>query len=417
MKKWKRNLRHALEILSDVSEFVIQLREKPRVIDYASIALRTTNSIFEHTEKLRKRPFKSWTMIDLWAYKDFLYKIAKQKYDTDIIYEHNEGVKDVVIEINGVKFGWEDHGPESKVNGPFVEQNVERTKWMQAMGDMVWEYLDSNSCEITKMKGIIEDDWGDGGITVFKVDHQDNIHESQVAYNILNRSKAFLEKGYNRSIMLYGKPGTGKSSAMRFVAKQFGKYSLRINVGSLNYLSFDDMLLAIELLRPATLMIDDFDRAINPSKLLTELEEFNNNVQLLMVSVNHIENLDDAVIRPGRFDDTIEVNMLDDKIVNQLIGANIPRNIKERLKKLPIAYIVEFHKRKEVLGLEQALEEVVDLEKRIRSIRLRMNDEKCEEEINNKKRRKKRKRRKKTTVRNNRNEVEVEVHVGKDPYD
>lgn len=385
--KWKQKLRQGLEILSDASEVVVHLRDKPKIQDYLAITSKVVNSAFSHIDKLRSRPFKGWSLVDLWEYKDFLYDITKRNFDLEVIYDTEEQ-KAIIVEINGIKFGWLDHGSDSHVSGPYVEKHIPREDWMQAIGKMIWDDLGSSACEIAKRKGVIEDDYS-GGITVFKVDRQDNVHESKIAHDIIDRSKAFLDKGYNRSIMLYGIPGTGKSSAMRFVAKEFGKYSLRINVGDLDFLSSEDMILAIELLKPSTLMIDDFDRAINPSKFLTELEEFNNHVQLLMVSVNHIENLDDAVIRPGRFDDIVEVNMLDEAIVNKFIGDGIPDAIKNRLRRLPIAYVVEFHKRREVLGLERALGEVVDLEKRIRSAQMKLSNP--EPERTRKKRRKRRK--------------------------
>lgn len=401
--KWKAGLLHGLEILSDVSDIVLQLREKPKAQDYIAIATKTTNSWVRHSDKFKKRPFKDWVHVDLWEYKDFLFDIAQRKYDIDIIQEREE-YKAISLEINGITFGWNQF-PDAGVDGPYIPKGVEREVWMEALGKMIWEDIGSNACEISKKRGVSADEYS-GGTTVFKVDRHEDVHESKVAHSILDRSNAFLEKGYNRSIMLYGEPGTGKSSAMRFVAKKFGRCSLRINVGDLSFLSSDDMLLAIELLKPSTLIIDDFDRAMDPNKLLTELEDFNKYVQLLMVSVNHIERLDGAVIRPGRFDDVIELNILDSEIVDKLIG-NVDEEIKNRLKRLPIAYVVEFHKRCEVLGLDKALEEVVDLEKRTRNINALI----AEEPISPRRRRRKGKKSSKESLKL----VEVELKVGNEP--
>lgn len=385
--KWKQNLRHFLEIAADAGDILIHLRDSPKASDYVSISLKVANSWLHHSERLKAKPFKGWALVDLWEYKDYLYDIAKRNYETEIVQELEE-CKSIIIEINNIKFGWQDFGTGENVHGPYVEKTVTREEYMEALGKMVWADLGCTSCELGKKKGVVEDDWG-GGVTVFKVDRQDDVHRSSIADGILERSKKFLDKGYNRSVMLYGTPGTGKSSAMRYVAKEFGKYSLRINVGDLEHLNSEDMILAIELLKPSTLMIDDFDRSMGATKLLTELEEFNENVQLLMVSVNHIESLDDAVIRPGRFDDTVEVETLDDEIVDKLIGTDIPEAIRKRLKRLPIAFIVEFHKRRDVLGLDQALEEVVDLEKRIRKLNKIIGHEEYREPKRAKKKKKK----------------------------
>lgn len=408
--KWKQKFRHFLEIAADASDIIVHLRDKPKMQDYASIGLKIANSWMTHADKFKQRPFKGWNLVDMWEYKDFIYDIAKRKFDFEVL-QDREDYKAILININGINFGWNDFGADSRVGGPYVQKDITRDQWMNALGKMIWDEIGSNACEISKKKGVVEEDFG-GGVTVFKVDRQDDIHESQIANDILERSRLFLDKNYNRSIMLYGIPGTGKSSAMRFVAKQFGKYSLRINVGDLDHLSSEDMLLAIELLKPSTLMIDDFDRSLNTTKFLTELEEFNNHVQLMMVSVNHIEILDDAVVRPGRFDDIIEVDMLDAEIIDRLIGTDIPEDLKKRLRKLPIAFVVEFHKRREVLGLEKALEEVIDLEKRIRNLNTAIHEG---ESRTARKRKKRRARTKKTKGPTGGKMVEVELKVGKEP--
>lgn len=410
--RWKKKFREFLEIASDASEIIVHLRNDPKPYDYAAIGLKIANSWVRHTDKKKSRPFKGWNRLDIWEYKDFIYDIAKQDCEIENLHEDDDG-KHIITEINGIKFGWEDYSSDRRIYGPFVEKHVKRSDYMSALGKLVWDHLGTNACEIDKKKGIVEDDYGDG-ITIFKADKQENIHKSKVADEILERSMAFLKNNYNRSIMLYGIPGTGKSSAMRYVAKEFGEYSLRINIGDLDSLSSDDMLLAIEMLKPSTLMIDDFDRTLYPTKFLTELEKFNNHVQLFMVSVNYIERLDDAVIRPQRFDDIIEVSMLDKEIVDKLVGDGIPDNVKERLCKLPISYVIEFHKRRKVLGLEKALEEVVDLESRIRNLRETAGDP----ERSTKKRRKKRKK-KKTGKKSTKPKklVEVDVIEGEEPND
>jgi hypothetical protein len=384
---WKQNFLHLLEIASDASEVLIHLRDDPRPSDYVSISLKVANSWFHHSEKFKGHPFKGWHLVEIWEYKDFLYDISKRNYPNKIVRDSND-IKSLIVEIDGIKFGWEDFGSGEGINGPFVQSDIDREVYMKALGAMVWKSIGSTSCELGKKKGIVEDVW-DGGVSVFRIDRQEDVHKSQVAEGILERSKKFLEKGYNRSIMLYGDPGTGKSSAMRYIAKEFGKNSLRINVGDLDHLNPEDILLAIELLNPSTLMIDDFDRTQNSTKLLSALEGFNNTLQLLMVSVNDVQALEPAVTRPGRFDDIIEVKTLDEGIINNLIGEGLPEKIKDRLKRLPIAFIVDFHKRREVLGLEESLKEVVELEKRIKKIDSSINGDMNPIPIEKKKKKKK----------------------------
>lgn len=362
-------MRNWLEIASDVSDVLIHLRDKPRPSDYASIGLKLFNSALHHSSRFKKgSPFKDWELLDIWEYSDFLYSVCVTHHDNEIMEERGEEIYSVST-IFGERVGWIARG--GYVSGPYAESEEKTKDVMFSLGRLVWEHLGSTSCILTKSRN------KEGERTTgFRVDGtQDDVYESKMANSVLERSKAFLDHGYSRSVMLYGRPGTGKSSAMRYVAKKFGKLSLRINVSELQHLSAGDMISAIEMLQPDTLLIDDFDRMSRPEKLLNELERFNKKIKLFIVSVNHIEKLDSAVIRPGRFDDHIEVEDIDSEIVSKLIGPGVPKEIHDRLAKFPIAYVTEFHKRKEVLGMEKAIEEVEELEKRISHISKKMKED------------------------------------------
>jgi hypothetical protein len=373
MVRWSKKARQILEVASDVSDILIHLRDKPKPTDYISIGFRLANSYFVHADKFRGAAFKKWDLVEIWEFRNFIYEISKHKFEYEVVRDRGPEGSDLVAEIYGVKIGWSVR--EDYVHGPYAEKG-KRTKCLRALGRLVWETLQTNSCELAKKRGDRDYD----GSTIFSVDNlQNNVYESAVANNILKRSKAFLDAGYNRSIMLYGRPGTGKSSAMRYIAKKLGKYSLRINVGDLDHLTSEDIMIAIDILRPDTLIIDDFDRAFRPEKLLSDLEEINNSVKMLIVSVNNVQDLSEAVKRPGRFDDIIEIENIDEDIVNRLIG-DVPDEIAKRLKMLPVAFIVEFHKRKTVLGIEQAIEEVESLEERIRKISKKEEEEEEEED-------------------------------------
>jgi hypothetical protein len=356
---WKTKMRNWLEIASDVSDVLIHIRDKPRPSDYASIGLKLFNSYLRHSNKFQKgSPFKDWELLDIWEYCDFLFSITNTHYEGEVILERGEEVFSIV-EVHGEKIGWVNRG--GYVTGPYAESEEKVKAAMAALGKMVWEHVGSSACTLTKSRN------KEGERTTgFRVDSmKDDIYESEMAKSVLKRSKAFLDHGYRRSVMLYGRPGTGKSSAMRYVAKKFGKNSLRINVSELQHLDSGDMISAIEMLQPDTLLIDDFDRMHRPESLLNELERFNKTIKLFIVSVNHVEKLSLAVVRPGRFDDHIEVENIDRDIVSKLIGTDVPKEIHDRLIELPIAYISEFHKRKMVLGVEKAIDEIEGLEKRI----------------------------------------------------
>ncbi len=354
-----KKVKQILAIADDLSEILIHLRDNPKTSDYASIILKLLNSTNRHYDEWRDDYFKNWGIIEIWEYKKYLYNIAKLKHPIEIVQEKKE-ITNYISKIYDVEVGWSvDSG--GYIEGPYIKDENDEEKALMSFGRMIWEFVGSNSLVIAKKGKAFRGETQ----TVFACDDMRKIYPSQTAENVLNRMSKFISKGYNRSIILYGRAGTGKSSAIKYIANKIGKYTLRINVKDMDNLDSDDILTAIMMLRPDTLIIDDFDRLIKPDKFLSELEKFNDSIKLFMVSVNNISNFDDAVIRPKRFDDVIKIEKLDNTIIDNLIG-DVPKEIYKRLSSMPMAYIDEFHKRKNVLGVDEAILEVEELESRIR---------------------------------------------------
>jgi hypothetical protein len=142
-----------------------------------------------------------------------------------------------------------------------------------------------------------------------------------------------------RGIVLYGQPGNGKTVLTRLCAK----YALEANMNVVviegrrqSRLTYDraSMGLGDELRRgaaraPALLIFEDIDlhcesrkpkepsgstlRQQDPQQSLSELLDFLDGVEptdgyVLIASTNHLENLDNALRRPGRLDVEIEVS-------------------------------------------------------------------------------------------------------------
>jgi len=354
-----KKVKQLLAIADDVSEILIHLRDNPKPSDYASIVLKLLNSSTEHYDEWRDDYFKNWHQVEIWEYKKYLYDIIKINHPTEIVQEKKDSTC-YVSDLYGIKIGWViDSG--GYIEGPYIENDDIEEQAFMAFGRMIWDFVGANAVVIAKKGKAVRGD----SMTIFMPDNNKNIYPSDAAEKILERSQSFIKKGYNRSIMLYGRAGTGKTSCMKYIAREIGKFSLRINVKDMDNLDSDDILIAIAMLRPDTLIIDDFDRVQRPDRFLSDLEKFNDTIKLIMVSVNNVSAFDDAVIRPGRFDDIIKLEKLDKTIIDKLIG-EVPESVYKRLSRLPIAYIGEFHKRREVLGEEEAIKEIEELESRIR---------------------------------------------------
>lgn len=188
---------------------------------------------------------------------------------------------------------------------------------------------------------------------------------SEKAIEISNELEKFILKGHNRSVLFYGPPGTGKSNIVKNVAARLGKRTLRINFSHIRHCStfLNEWLL---ICQPDVLIIEDIDHAGDGGEsALTTLEKMNKNCKLLLTTANAITKLNDAVLRPGRFDKLVEINKMDDQVLLKIVGGD--SEVFDLVKEFPIASIMEVMKRIEVLGRAEALQTIADIQQRIKN--------------------------------------------------
>jgi cell division protease FtsH len=139
-----------------------------------------------------------------------------------------------------------------------------------------------------------------------------------------------------KGVILYGPPGTGKTLLAKAVAGEAQVPFFQVS-GS----AFDDMLVGVGAKRirdlfakarkssPAIIFIDEIDSVASKrgkfdmsggggvadqtiNQLLAEMDGFSTKTGIVvMAATNRLDVLDDAVLRPGRFDRHIQVNLPD----------------------------------------------------------------------------------------------------------
>ncbi|KAF4626888.1 hypothetical protein G7Y89_g11268 [Cudoniella acicularis] len=158
----------------------------------------------------------------------------------------------------------------------------------------------------------------------------------------------YSERGiaYRRGYLFYGSPGTGKSSLSLSVAGCFDLDIYFLNLSSLDDGSLNSLFAELPL--RCVILLEDIDATGATQSRETEKENSGNvqrdslkkakprgkvtlsgllNVldgvasqegRILIMTTNHVEHLDGALIRPGRVDRKVEFELADKDIISQL---------------------------------------------------------------------------------------------------
>lgn len=156
----------------------------------------------------------------------------------------------------------------------------------------------------------------------------------------------YLEKIYskninNRSILFWGLPGVGKTSISYSLVDKFKFRTLKFK--PTESLSISTLLEIINLFDIKSVILDDMDRFYTDEKLLNFLDILNNKIKLTMGICNTLFALDPALMRPGRFDDVIKIEELDQSTIKGILK-EIYEDYKEKVVGFPVAYIQELYK-------------------------------------------------------------------------
>jgi hypothetical protein len=144
-------------------------------------------------------------------------------------------------------------------------------------------------------------------------DQNEYVPNEEFLSKIEHQITAFKKRGYQRTFIFYGKPGTGKSLTTLALASRTEGRVLKIDSSFIRQFNENKMLRQFFLKLNANLIVlDDVDHFVNSLDqnqtflyILESMKTLEHKTALVM-TVNDISKLNAAFLRPGRVDQIIE---------------------------------------------------------------------------------------------------------------
>lgn len=247
--------------------------------------------------------------------------------------------------------------------------------------EQLWTVVDSNRIVLSavdrKSKGN-KRPWefndNTGGQLCVSIDDLVDAAPSAMAERYVEHLRKCMDLGIKRTMLFYGLPGSGKSTAARTICDDLNLRSLRIRVEDIQDLSSEAVEQIVEIYNPDAIIFDDLDCALSQVQLLETMQTLHRRVKFIFATVNDLEKLSDALRRPGRFDEVIKLNKLDDVVIRRTLGEHTEEEF-SLVRNWPIAFVREYTIRRTLLGKERAREAMKELRERVAELRLDCDEE------------------------------------------
>jgi DNA polymerase III delta prime subunit len=352
----KKLFRMGTDIFSAVSPFV----EKRTLLSGVQAAFEVGKIFVDDLEVWHDNFFDDrWDNPYPFSFNKVVIKALSNK-SFKVIKTSDEGITIRKIKIEDVTFGYVFN---SKTNEPgIIYVEIEKIpKAKEIIKKELWRTMKGKNIVLRNVKRPSN---RDVDALVLEADDAFRSIPSKMSHEYSVYLQKCIAASVPRSVMLYGPPGTGKSTMARTIVENLGMKSFRIRVEDIGDIETSTIFEAINIFEPDAVIFDDFDRSNSQESLLEILEFFQRHVKLVLATVNNKSHLDEAILRPGRFDELIQVKQMDSEVIKSMLGeANI--DAYDIVKDWPIAFIQEYVKRLRFMSPEEAKDSVKELAKRV----------------------------------------------------
>lgn len=244
------------------------------------------------------------TLFELGVFDHLAFETAaRNDYAAFLVMQDSQGEK------LGVKVGAALGKDDKKTPVEKVERRPESTIWhspnfdFRAISDAMWKVMEG---PVAKLAG----GGGEPGCRVISTGYD------TIPYVGKHRPKAFADtinfyhqRGISRGVLLFGPPGSGKTTFVRAYARHIRGRLLVIPPDVLGGYARQDIELFTELLRPDILLLDDIDRAANGLPYAMDISDFLRRKypkMVLATTCNQLSGTNAALLRPGRLGEKLE---------------------------------------------------------------------------------------------------------------
>lgn len=298
------------------------------------------------------------------------------RYPVQVIRTNDEDVFIHMHDVDGARVGYQ-LDVRSEIPGNIYVQYDKVVEVQEIIRKRLWARYNARSLVMTRGMQL-DHTSGNSGRSDWVRFEEDLVVKplpSERASDYSSYLKKCIDAGVNRSVMLYGPPGTGKSTMARMIVDTLNLTSFRIRVedvsGGINLNSV--LFEAVKIFKPDAIILDDFDRASGQEALMEMLERFHADIKLVIATVNRRYDLDEALLRPGRFDELQLVKKLDDNVIKKVLGEHTKSF--DLVKDWPIVFIEEFVKRCRFMTEEEAADSIEELAARVDRLHVFDDDE------------------------------------------
>ena len=170
--------------------------------------------------------------------------------------------------------------------------------------------------------------------------YEPGVKESIVAHIDRFRANKYIYEDRNitfkTGILLYGEPGTGKSSLVKALANKYDYSIISIDMTSFDKLNVIEVTEAINQDKGSYIVLledidtlynlnrDDGKATLDEKKIINKMLQFLDSASspsnvVFIATTNNIDVLDDAIKRDGRFDLKVAINPIDTNIARNMI--------------------------------------------------------------------------------------------------